>query len=661
MAKRQTLRLLCAAEDRPSLQPILDALRTRGIGVSEDPKGKGTLLAALSERLYADENLRKTLLEAVSSGAESVLPLRLDKAELPPEIQTALYARNIIPADERSAEQTAGRIAAALPEKKRPTGRLLIAGAVVLALLAALLIWRAIPREQPEPAAPTAVQENLIPEGWGLSEADLAYIRSVVIIGDEYHFLNAVTPQPGDPVPSVFDYAVDNPDGDGWYSKADGSEYRLTRYDDLRFLALMPKLQSLSFALVDLPQLPDLSGTQLKYVEFFDCTIDRLDWFDAEKLQSATIDGCPLTDLSPLSATTQQLDAHIGFGDGTSPDLSGFHPQRLGRLELSGSPREIRMPDLSLCESVNELILRNLPIENLDFLKGGKVYRLTLDDCSRLRNLSGLAGQAYLRELRLHGCRQLRDYGPIGSCPALEQLLIDTWEDSGVTDLSFLEGLTRLQDIQLHGCTVPDLNFLRQYAGRPAGLSFGFRGSCGDLSALGELSNYKYLDLNVYDHSFSEAAALLADARIDDLEVHHMGAVDLSAIPPKTMHLQLESCTVGSDLSALPEISLTQLELRSIPELRSLKGLQNLARFGENGTGVLKLFNCPRLTDFGELDGMMLDGLELRGVYALPDFGSFTFHALKLDSLDWVEDLKFLDSLDQSYQGYQKFSLPGME
>ena len=248
VAKRQMLRLLCAEEDRQSLQPVLDALRARGIGISEDPGGKGMLLAALSGHLYTDENLKKTLLEAISAGAESVLPLRLDKAELPPEIQTALYARNIIPANERSAEQTAGRIAAALPEKKRPTGRLLIAGAVVLALLAALLIWRTTPKAEPEPAAPAMAQEIPITEGWGLSEADLANICSVVIIGDEYHFIQASTQQPGQAAPSVFDYAVDNPDGDGWYSKADGHEYRLTRYDDLRFLALMPKLQCLSFA-----------------------------------------------------------------------------------------------------------------------------------------------------------------------------------------------------------------------------------------------------------------------------------------------------------------------------------------------------------------------------------------------------------------------------
>ena len=126
MGKKQKLRLLCAEGDREALRPVLDALQARGVSVSEKAD---TLLAVLSERFYADEALKTALLEAVSAGALGVLPLRLDKAEQPPEIKTALYARNIIPADERSAEQTAERILAALPEKKNRMGAALIAGA----------------------------------------------------------------------------------------------------------------------------------------------------------------------------------------------------------------------------------------------------------------------------------------------------------------------------------------------------------------------------------------------------------------------------------------------------------------------------------------------------------------------------------------------------
>ncbi len=219
MGKRQKIRLLCAEGDRRALQPVLDALQARGVGVSEKAD---TLLAVLSERFYADEALKTALLEAVSAGAAGVLPLRLDKAEQPPEIKTALYARNIIPADERSAEQTAERILAALPEKKNRMGAALIAGAAALAVLAGVLIWRAVPKEEApvETAAPVMASEIEIPAGMGLSLEDLQYVRSVVIVGEEAHFLSNGTPQPNQSAPNVHEYAVD--DGDGWFSKADG-------------------------------------------------------------------------------------------------------------------------------------------------------------------------------------------------------------------------------------------------------------------------------------------------------------------------------------------------------------------------------------------------------------------------------------------------------
>ena len=49
MGKRQKIRLLCAEGDRGALQPVLDALQARGVGVSEKAD---MLLAVLSERFY---------------------------------------------------------------------------------------------------------------------------------------------------------------------------------------------------------------------------------------------------------------------------------------------------------------------------------------------------------------------------------------------------------------------------------------------------------------------------------------------------------------------------------------------------------------------------------------------------------------------------------
>ena len=655
MGKRKKLRLLCAEGDREALRPVLDALAARGVGVSEKAD---TLLAVLSERFYADEALKTALLEAVSAGAAGVLPLRLDKAEQPPEIKTALYARNIIPADERSAEQTAERILAALPEKKNRMGAALIAGAAALAVLAGVLIWRAVPKEETpvESAAPVMAEEITIPDGLGLRLEDLQYVRSVVIVGDEVHFLE--TSIAGGYAPNVREYAVDN-DWDGWFSKADGHKYSRTRYDDLRFLSLMPNLKNLSFALADIPEPPDLSGTKLRRIEFYECGIDRLDWFDSEGLEEATVYGCPVEDFSPLSASEASLRAEFGFTEEAVPDLSGFCPGRLSSLSLSGSPRAIQMPPLAGCTGLRDLRLQNLPLENLDFLAGCDVYHLYLSSLRRLGDLSALAELEHLCELQLEDCDAVRDYAPLAACGALQQIYLNSYNNS-VRDVSFLEGKTGLWNIQLHGCSIPDLNFMRSLSGQNRAIRFGFNGSCGDFSGLAEIARYDEVFLNIRG-GFDGALTALRDAEIDTLTLHGARGLDFGLIPAGTLHLQLRECDIGQDLSALPELALTELQLWDIPTLRSLNGLQNLPTLGKNAMLSLELRGCPRLIDWSAIEGASLNALELAGVYTLPDFTGMTFHKLKLDSLDWVEDLSCLDGLDADYTGYQVFSLPGMD
>ena len=121
MKQHVLLRVLSAEADRDALRPILDALKEKGLRVSaaEGSLKKGEiLLAALSGHFYADGEKQKTLLEVLSTGAENVLPLKLDETEIPETLMNALYARNIIMADGRDAGLIAERILAAVPEKK---------------------------------------------------------------------------------------------------------------------------------------------------------------------------------------------------------------------------------------------------------------------------------------------------------------------------------------------------------------------------------------------------------------------------------------------------------------------------------------------------------------------------------------------------------------
>ena len=52
---KKVIHLLCGDVDRAALQPLLDALKTRGLRVSEQAPGKNDLvLAALSANLIGD-------------------------------------------------------------------------------------------------------------------------------------------------------------------------------------------------------------------------------------------------------------------------------------------------------------------------------------------------------------------------------------------------------------------------------------------------------------------------------------------------------------------------------------------------------------------------------------------------------------------------------
>ena len=90
--------LLCAEQDLEALQPVLEQLKAKGV-CAVQPRSftkDRTVLAVLSENLYADAEKSGALLDLIGGGAENVMPLQLDGAHIPENIMNALYSRNII-------------------------------------------------------------------------------------------------------------------------------------------------------------------------------------------------------------------------------------------------------------------------------------------------------------------------------------------------------------------------------------------------------------------------------------------------------------------------------------------------------------------------------------------------------------------------------------
>ena len=145
---KQSVRLLLAEADRAALTPVLDALRAKGVALG-----------------------------AIGGGAENVLPLQMDSAEIPDDLKNALYARNIISMGERDANLIADRIIDALPVQKSRLPIMLLAGGAVIVALIGFMVAQGMKAPAPETVEETvaeAPQEIPYPLPAGLTEEDLA-------------------------------------------------------------------------------------------------------------------------------------------------------------------------------------------------------------------------------------------------------------------------------------------------------------------------------------------------------------------------------------------------------------------------------------------------------------------------------------------------------
>ena len=106
---------------------------------------------------------------------------------------------------------------------------------------------------------------------------------------------------------------------------------------------------------------------------------------------------------------------------------------------------------------------------------------------------------------------------------------------------------------------------------------------------------------------------------------------------------------------------MPNLTLSNCQTLRSLEGLESPNGFGKKG-GILKIYNCPRLVDFGAMEGMDLSSLEITGGYVLPEEWNFRTGAFLLDSVAGIENLDFLNEMDNSQPVSFKFvGIEGLE
>lgn len=675
MKQHVLLRVLSAEADRDALRPILDALKEKGLRVSaaEGSLKKGEiLLAALSGHFYADGEKQKTLLEALSTGAENVLPLKLDEAEIPEALMNALYTRNIIMADGRDASLIAERVLSAIPEKKSALPKLLIAGAAVLAVLAGLLIWRnSTPPVELEPTpepTPEPTQEITVPIPAGMTAEDLEKIWEISIVGDtlkwrtEEQLLRGV-----DGSLNRSEIAYDSWDGERqhYYSIEDGHEFESTAWD-LDFLRALPNLRSLTLILVDADALPDLGAlSHLERVDLSDCSLRDVSGLKGSSVNELGIWKCPVSDYSALTGCEKLRRLGVDlFSTGVQADFSAFTP-KLNRLHLENielAPGS-DFSSFAAQTTVNEVFLRNVPVTDLSLVGSAKVLtRLDLFQCEGLRDIRVLENAERLTALRIENSPQLEDFSPVSHCSMLEEIHLR--EVRQLRDASFLQNLKRLRDIELSEANLQDLNFLEGLTGNGT-LNLSVSGDVQDYSGLSAISHYGRLMINPRTRNnpngnLAQILEILQGPMINSLTLDHGSNLDLSALPLIANDLELRYCDIR-DLSGLKDRPISRLRLYNCPLLSSLEGLQNQTQLGKHG-GTLEIYGCPRLTDWSALEGLpVLNELSLYGCFTLPDFTKLHLKSLHLESIEELDSIAFIPSIDTDGKSFNRIELVELE
>ena len=685
MRKSAGIGLLISPDDREELQALLAQLNRRGLRVSErnDAAGKDdVVLAVLSEAFYKDKDLTDRLLGLIGAGADKVLPLQLDDAPIPEQLKNALYARNIIPAAGRDASLIAERIVSALPRKKSRLPLVLAAAGLVLVALVGFLIWRSAADGEKLPAM-AGEGPIVVPSALGITEEDLASIENVVIVGEQIAFFqnyeikgfttNSDIPFiPDDAFQSWDHFAyLDEWNDVHWYSKETGQELSSARWDDLRFIGLMPNLRSLTMVLVDTDEsaLPELRGAEkLERVDIESCGFESIDWIAGSSAQEITIRFTPVRDFGALTAcgklkrfSVDMYDQAVetGFTDFSPPLLENlwlWHANSGGALDLSSlrgcgelfdvTLGDLPLKDLSCLEKAEKLsMLRLSDMNGLTSLKGIEglpVSWLEITNCSSLREIRAVGELKGLCSLYIESCGKLRDFSPAAGCSQLEQFHV--WGMHGqVRDLSFLAGLDHLQRLQLYDVDLPNTNFLSGFSDK-RNFILEFSGDIRDYSGLRYVKDYDYLHVNPHDGDLDAVLPYLEEATVRHLHLHECRGVDLSRLPEVTESLEIWYGDLR-DLSAMPALKIRDLELYDLQYLSSLDGIQNLPLFADGSRDtILRVTGCPRLTDWSAIEGIHLDGLTLDHVYTLPDLAGVDFNTLKIEGAEELTDLGFLNS-----------------
>lgn len=401
-------------------------------------------------------------------------------------------------------------------------------------------------------------------------------------------------------------------------------------------------------------------------------------------LTRLNLSGNNITDLTPLADLKQLNDLRLAQNDIT--DVSPLAElTNLEYIDLRENPNLTDLSPLAGLTNMQEFSYYNSPVEDLSFMAGWtKMERLEINSITD-PDLSALAGltnvtQIYtngggsnnvmpdlsfmenmtkLQEISLWGYYEELDLSPLKNLTNLTRLTLSRNGGNNipatVTGLDAISGMTKLTELRLDGGGFTSLDPLSELT-ELRSLNITNYNNSGyysltDISALSGMTKLTELNLNLGDAKDLSPLASLTELTTLNLS-GNFHTNDLSFLSGMTklkeLYLDGSDSTRVDDLSALSELtSLQTLSFRT-DGLKSLKGLENLTELRE-----LRLYgsdatytNLDPLTNLTKLQTLDLPSrdYDLQTPLNIDGLANLT----KLQSLDLngeVESLAPLSSL----------------
>lgn len=362
-------------------------------------------------------------------------------------------------------------------------------------------------------------------------------------------------------------------------------------------------------------------------------------------LTNVTLDSLPLTDLACLSDCKKLRELELV----TLPELRSLDGlqdhQYLYRLRIDYESKDLRdCSALSDNTSLHYVDLHNEALNDLSWLSNAKdLEEIELWYTRGVRSLKGLEDHTSLRRVYIEGLTHLTDISALESCSGLQQITMSEVFD--LADISPIVKLPRLNDLQIYGSQLDDVNFLSDVVNKN-GFSFGIA-EVRDWSGLEAIKNYNFL--NVTDRSGS-ALPYLKDAKINRFELWCRSGIsdwsreplDWSQFPNVTQNMTLHGAV---SLKGMPALSITGLFIDDSQTLTSLDGVENLAH-ARDGMLWINVKGCPRLVDWSALNGMKLAEICCENTFMLPNFAAIETSSIVLMEPVDLYDLHCFDGMN---------------